>query len=193
MTMPPNRIAAARRLETTPMDSAERVPWVAYGLSAGALGASCVALFFLLVDAVMGRPFWTPHALGAVLFRGEVPSVYAAPEPLLVIAYTAVHVAVFVGFATPAAFFVLARMPSTRGRGGAVLVALALFVAFEVVFLSLAQLFAPALTGMLTAGRVATANALAAAAMTGLLYAGAHRRRPRRRVPAGRTPASNGS
>ena len=175
----------ARRALPASVDSAERVPWVANGIAAGTLGAACVAAFFLLVDTVMGRPFWTPHALGSVLFRGEVPSGFEKPELLLVLAYTAVHVTIYIGFATPAAFWALARLPSSRGRGRVALLAAALFLASEAVFLSLGQLFAPALLGMLTVGRVATANALAALAMSGLLFAqvrrrGTHRNRPPR-------------
>jgi hypothetical protein len=181
MTTSPTPVAGVRRPAVASLDSAERVPWVAYGLTAGAAGASCVALFFLLVDTVMGRPFWTPHVLGAALFLGETPSLYTAPDLLLVLAYTAVHFAVFIGLGTPAAFWVLARLPSARGRGRPVLLALALFTAFEVVFLSLAALFAPELTGMLTLGRVASANALAAVAMSATLFAGARAQQHRGR------------
>jgi len=177
--------SGARPAVPTSVESAERVPWVANGIAAGTLGAACVAAFFLLVDTVMGRPFWTPHALGSVLFRGELPSGFAKPEPLLVLAYTAVHVTIYVSFAMPAAFWALARLPSARGRGRVALLAMALFLAIEMVFLSLGQLFAPALLGMLTIGRVATANALAALAMSGLLFAQVRRRRTLRQRPRG--------
>jgi hypothetical protein len=172
------------------METAERVPWVANGIAAGTLGAACVAAFFLLVDSVLGRPFWTPHALGSVLFRGEVPSGLESPEPLMVLAYTAVHVTIYVSFAAPAAFWALARLPSARGRGRFALLATGLFAAIEVVFLTLGQLFAPALLGTLTVGRVATANALAALAMSGFLFLQVRRHRTRRHRPLSLRPAA---
>jgi hypothetical protein len=154
---------------------AESLPWVANGIAAGLLGASSVALFFLVVDLLGGRPFWTPSLLGSALFLGELPAPGTAPQGVLVIAYTAVHVAVFIGFAVPAAFWALARLPSSRGPGRPALLALGFFAGFEVVFVTLAELFAPGLSGMLGAGRVAAANALAAVAMAGFLFARAER------------------
>jgi hypothetical protein len=69
-------------------DDAEAVPWVATGLVAGLLGASVVALFFLVVDLLAGRPLWTPTVLAAALFRGEPPSPSAPPEALMVLAFS---------------------------------------------------------------------------------------------------------
>jgi hypothetical protein len=147
---------------------AERLPWVLVGHQAGVLGASVVALFFLVIDVLAGRPLWTPFALGAALFRGEIPAPDAPVELLLVVAYTGIHLTVFIGFGVPAAFQMLARARSPHPlRAG--LLAILLFVGFEVVFLSLGELFAPGLTGMLGAGRVALANVLAAGAMAGFL------------------------
>jgi hypothetical protein len=120
-TAPARPVSAAERAESEPL------PWVANGLAAGLLGASIVALFFLLVDLLAGRPFWTPTLLGAALFRGELPTPGTPAEALMVAACTAVHVAVFVGFAVPAAFWALARLPSARGPGRSTLLALAFF------------------------------------------------------------------
>jgi hypothetical protein len=161
---------AARRRETLPVDSAERVPWVANGIAAGLVGAGCFAVFFLIVDVVLGRPLWTPHALGTALFLGETAPITAQPSPLMVLAYTAVHLTFYIAFALPAAFWVLARLPVTRGPGRGALFALVLFAALEAVYVLLGQLFAPELLGMLTWGRVAAGNALAACAMSAFLF-----------------------
>jgi hypothetical protein len=160
-------------------EEAESLPWVSTGIQAGLIGASVVALFFLVVDVLAGRPFWTPYLLGSALFLGELPGPDARPQPLLWLAYTAVHVTVFIGFAVPAAFWALAQLPSARAHGRASLLALVLFLGFEVVFLTLAELFTPGLTGMLGAGRVAAANALAAIAMAAFIAARAGRREAR--------------
>jgi hypothetical protein len=95
----------------------------------------------------------------------------------VVIGYTAIHVAVFVAFGVPAAFRLLAGQSSHTPGGTAVLAAV-LFAGFELVFLSLAQLFVPGLYGVLGAGRVALANALAAGAMAVFLAVRASRRVP---------------
>jgi hypothetical protein len=157
-------------------EEAEPLPWTATGIEAGILGASVVALFFLLVDLLAGRPFWTPYLLGSVLFRGQLPAPGSEPEPLLWLAYTGVHVTVFIGFAVPAAFWALARLPSSRGPARTSLLALALFLGFEGVFLMLAELFASGLVGMLGTARVTAANALAAIAMASFVFARARRR-----------------
>ena len=150
---------------------AESLPWVREGIAAGLLGASLIALFFLVVDLLAGRPLWTPFALGAALFRGALPPPGDPIEPMLVLAYTALHGTIFIGFGVPAAFQMLARARAAGGRLRTGLLGVVLFAGFEAVFLALGELFAPGLTGMLGAGRVALANALAAAAMAAYLGA----------------------
>ena len=73
------------------------LPWVSSGIEAGVAGAAVVAVFFLVVDWLAGRPLWTPHALGSALFLGARPDPAAAPETLMILAYTAVHGVVFMG------------------------------------------------------------------------------------------------
>ena len=156
-------------------EEAETTPWVANGIAAGVLGASVVAAFFLVVDLLAGRPFWTPSVLAAALFRGELPAAGSTPEPVMVLAFTGLHVAVFVAFALPAAFWALAHFPSSEGPGKAGLLAVALFAGFELVFMTLAATFASGLVDALRAGRVTAANALAAIAMAGFVFARAGR------------------
>jgi hypothetical protein len=152
---------------------------VAHGIAAGVLGASVVALFFLVVDVLAGRPLWTPSVLAAALFRGDLPSAASRPEPVMVLAFTAVHVTVFIALALPAAFWALAHLPSSEGRGRAGLLALGLFVAFQVVFIALAAVFASDLVDALRVGRVSAANALAAMAMAAFIFARARSQPPR--------------
>lgn len=139
--------------------------WYADGIISGVFGASAVAIFFFVVDLVAGHPLFTPNALGASLFLGQAVASDAPIVPVLVVGYTAVHLTVFIGFGVIAAFEVLShrRIPPTDA--GTMLLTAALFVAFEVSFLAMAQLFAPHLTGVLGVGRVAIANAIASFAM----------------------------
>src|SRR5438552_10264269 len=63
------------------------------GLIAGLVGAATVALWFLLVDTVQGRPLYTPTVLGSALFsRGAgAPWASALPNLEMVLMFTWVH------------------------------------------------------------------------------------------------------
>ncbi|NIP81534.1 MAG: hypothetical protein GWM90_20895 [Gemmatimonadetes bacterium] len=61
------------------------------GVIAGLVGATVLALWFLLVDGLAGRPFHTPAFLARVLFGAEVTE----PTVGRIALYTAVHYAVF--------------------------------------------------------------------------------------------------
>src|SRR5688572_11377202 len=68
--------------------------WIAQGLIAGAIGATAVAVWFLIVDIINGQPLYTPRVLGSAVFgvfgppMGETPFQY-------VVGYTLVHYAAF--------------------------------------------------------------------------------------------------
>ena len=64
------------------------------GAITGAIGATAVALWFLIVDTVAGRPLYTPELLGEAFFSLFGPA--AGETPLqFVIAYTIVHYLAF--------------------------------------------------------------------------------------------------
>src|SRR5206468_13132385 len=66
------------------------------GLFTGMIGALAVAVWFLVLDSVAGRPLYTPALLGWVLLAGgrSVPTVVTI-APLPIAAYTAFHFAIF--------------------------------------------------------------------------------------------------
>ena len=64
---------------------------IAHGFVAGVLAGLVVALWFLVVDTLAGRPFHTPAALASALSGEDV----ATPTLRLVAAYSVVHFAVF--------------------------------------------------------------------------------------------------
>lgn len=64
---------------------------IARGVVGGLLAGLTVALWFLVVDSLAGRPFHTPAVLAGALARQDV----AAPTFRIVAAYTVVHFAVF--------------------------------------------------------------------------------------------------
>lgn len=75
------------------------------GAITGAIGATAVAVWFLIVDAVSGRPLYTPELLGEAFFSifgppaGETPLQY-------IIGYTLVHYFAFAIVGTLLAFIV---------------------------------------------------------------------------------------
>lgn len=152
------------------------IEWVREAILAGAVGAAVIAVFFLVVDSIAGRPLWTPHALGAALFRGGFPDPGEPIDLALVVGYTAVHGAVFTAVALIAAFEVLSRRPSASALRFLGLAA-ALFVGMQLAFFAFDALAAADAMAALGSGAVALANALAALAMAWTLRLRAARAR----------------
>src|SRR5206468_11207089 len=66
------------------------------GFVAGCLGAAAVALWFLIVDTINGRPFFTPAMLGSAVFWGAHDPSGVVIEYSRIIGYTMIHVSAFV-------------------------------------------------------------------------------------------------
>jgi hypothetical protein len=140
------------------------------GLFAGALGGLSVAVFFLIVDVLEGRPLFTPSLLGSVLFLRESAEAVTGVNIPMVFAYTGVHFAIFVTVGMAAAFMVseFERNPPVG------LVLLLLFICFEAGFFGITVGIAPGVIGVLGAWLVGIANLLAAAAMAAYLLWWSH-------------------
>jgi hypothetical protein len=76
------------------------------GFVAGLIGAAAVAIWFLVVDAVNGRPFYTPAMLGSAVFDGLRDPTLVQIEFRTVIMYSMIHVLAFLGVGTVAALLV---------------------------------------------------------------------------------------
>lgn len=138
-------------------------PYLQNGLLAGVIGAFVVAVYFLVIDVLAGRPFATPSALGAVTFRAEPFDLTRTPELVLIAGYTAIHGTVFIGIASIAAVLMLAVEDHVKSQAArfAGLVA-SLSIVSTLVFFLFARLFGiDAFDGW----RVFAANLLAACAM----------------------------
>lgn len=131
------------------------------GVIAGILGAVGVALWFLLVDTISGRPFHTPALLGEGLLsmfgRRTTDGFfnYAA-------VYTVFHFAAFIAIGVTAAAIVRwgEREPAVLAG------ALILFVAIQVAFYGFTALLAQSdRIGQLAWYQVGVANLIAAALM----------------------------
>jgi len=139
------------------------------GVIAGVLGALTVAVWFLVVDLMHGRLFYTPTLLGTALFgRGVWPATLETMPPSLemVAMFTWVHVLAFavVGVAVARLIALVERHPSLGF--GFVLA----FVILEACFTVAAMIVAEPVLRALTWPAILAANVLAAAVMAGYFW-----------------------
>ena len=155
------------------------------GTFAGAIGAVCVALWFFIIDLLQGHPLRTPSVLGQVLLFGREHPNLAQVDFGAVVAYTAVHLAVFLAFG-----FGIVALTRWAARESAVRYAvLQVFIVFEVFFYGLLSLVSETTRELFPFWTVLGANTLAAAAMGVYLW----RRHPEfrqllRETPLGAAP-----
>jgi hypothetical protein len=102
------------------------------GIIAGLIGATSIAIWFLIVDTVAGRPFQTPTVLGIGLLSVFGPRGDEGPVAQ-VLAYTIFHYGIFLGIGIVVSYIVhRAEQDDT-----VLAVALILFVALELGFYGL--------------------------------------------------------
>ena len=146
----------------------------AEGITAGLVGAATIALWFLVVDTIGGRPLYTPTVLGTALLQGS--TALARPGELsvdleTVLAFTWLHVLAFLLIGVAAAKLLeLAERDASFGFG-----IVLLFVIFEAGFFVVSMLFAEPLLSALAWPAVLAGNLLAAATMAWIFW----RRHPR--------------
>jgi hypothetical protein len=134
------------------------------GFVAGTLGAATIAIWFLFLDTIKGRPLFTPTVLGTALLKGM--QELATPQQLavsvdMVVWFTFAHWLVFVVLGCIASRLLgLAERNANFGFG-----ILLLFVVFEFGFLGGATLFAEPVLHALTWPTILIGNLLAAAVM----------------------------
>ena len=132
------------------------------GLIAGLIGATAIAAWFLLVDAVANRPFFTPTVLGAALFD-LIGGAFGGRDQFTNVAlYTLVHYGLFIaiGVAATYATNALERKPSKLTG------LVALFVVLELGVLALTALLVRSpLFGTIAWWQFGIANLIAACSM----------------------------
>lgn len=105
------------------------------GILTGMIGATAIAVWFLVVDTLSGSPFYTPQLLGRGLLRILGP---AMPDTALmeILSYTVFHYAAFAIFG-----IVIVAIIHQSHRTPAILAGLLiLFVVFQLGFYGLAAL-----------------------------------------------------
>jgi hypothetical protein len=141
------------------------------GTIAGIIGASSVALWFLMVDSIAGRPFFTPAILGASLFDLLGGGFGGRGLATHVAAYTVVHFAAFIliGIAAAMVMNALDRKPSL------LIGFVALFLVFELCVIgAVALLSRSPLFGTIAWYQLGAANLLAAYFMGRYLWRAHH-------------------
>jgi len=142
------------------------------GVLAGMLGATVVAVWFLILDLLTrGMPFYTPSLLGSILFAGHTPAEVTGLDGAAIFAYTGLHGILFLcaGIALAWMFEQFERNPQIG------LVLLLLFATFEAILWGVGVSMIPALAGAVGAWAILVANVASAAAMFVFLL----RRHPR--------------
>ena len=139
------------------------------GIVAGILGGLTVAVWFLVIDMMHGRPFYTPTVLGTSLFsRGVWPATLETLSPSfeMVAMFTWVHLLAFVVIGVVVAHLItmVERNPSLGF--GIVL----LFVILEACFTVAAMIVAEPVLRALTWQAILIANFLAAAVIAGYFW-----------------------
>lgn len=132
------------------------------GIFTGAIGALAVAVWFLIIDSLNGRPLFTPALLGSVLLHGATGAQNVVVAPLEVAAYTAFHFIVFLvaGITFSWLMTLFERFPVVG------FVLLVLFACLQVGFFALNVVLGAELMGQLQPWQVIVANLLAAASMS---------------------------
>jgi len=134
------------------------------GITAGLIGAATIAVWFLIVDTINGRPLYTPTVLGTALFRGGAGLDHPEALPVsfeMVMVFTWVHALVFAAIGGIAARL-LAFAEHTANVGFGIVL---LFVVFEFGFVAVTMIFAEEILSSLAWPAVLVGNLLAAAAM----------------------------
>jgi hypothetical protein len=135
------------------------------GIIAGLIGASTIALWFLALDVVRGRPLYTPTLLGTALLRG--PAAVASANNLsislpAVLFFTLVHGFAFVGIGLAGQRLLqLAEKNANYGFG-----VILLSVIFLSGFLFVSLIFAAEILHALSWPAVLAGNVIALGAMS---------------------------
>ncbi|CAN5881442.1 hypothetical protein BH23GEM9_BH23GEM9_26220 [soil metagenome] len=137
------------------------------GLLAGLIGATAVAVWFLIVDLISGQVLLTPAALGSAVFLGARGVATVEITALTVLGYTAIHYVAFILVGLLAAAIVAA---AEEHEEAILLGGVLLFVTFEALSIGLLTIVASWLVDALAWWNIAIANLIAAVAMGGFLY-----------------------
>lgn len=128
----------------------------------GAVGGTAVALFFLVVDLLDGRPLFTPAMMGNAILYGVAVGDMAEVKFDPIAYFTLAHMTAFVALGAAVTWLVHEVELHLKHP---VVVLLVLFVIIEVAFFLVAPVAVPGVIRELGVARVIAANLLAAGSM----------------------------
>ncbi len=135
------------------------------GLVAGLLGASAVALSFLVIDLIFRQALFTPGALGSAFLLGASGPGEIQVNATTVMGYTALHLAAFLVVGLAAA----ALVNQADNHPALILGIFLLFVTFEALFIGLVAIFASWILDTIGWWNVLIGNLIATLTMVGYL------------------------
>jgi len=144
----------------------ERHALLSEATDAGFIGATAVAIWFLIRDLLAGHPLRTPSVLGQLFLLGERQPDAEGLVFGAVVLYTGVHFIVFVLFALVVTWLVRLAVDQPVVR----FALLVLFVAFEFCFYVVVNVVSSEVGALFPIWTVVAANLLAAAAMAAYFW-----------------------
>ena len=150
------------------------------GFVAGVIGAGSVALWFLIVDMIAGRPFFTPAVLGSAVFSGLRDPTTVTIGFQVVLGYTVIHFFAFL----VTGIVVAALLAEAEKTPHVLWLLVEFFIVLEFAFYAVVALIFTPLLAELAWINVAVGNLIAAAGM-GYYFWHMH---PRLRPGGGVTP-----
>lgn len=136
------------------------------GAVTGILGGMAVAVWFLILDILKGRPLHTPSVLGQVILFGSVSPVTDRVVPGGVISYTLLHLTVFIAMGLLVTELVHLAVTSPVFR----FALLMLFVVFQIFFYVFTYVFFVGTRELFPWWEVLVADTLAVVVMLAYLW-----------------------
>jgi hypothetical protein len=142
--------------------------YVREGIIGGLIGATLVAVWFLIYDAARGRPFRTPALLGAATFQGVTDPSTVPVATHLVVQYTVLHGVVFALIG----ILIASLIWSAQSKPALLLTLVIAVLCFEVFFLAVVVNLAHPVLNDIAWWSILVANALAAGGMLAYFFIG---------------------
>lgn len=157
------------------------------GTWVGLIGATVVAVWFLILDVAAGHPLRTPSVLGQVLLMGRDRPDVATTDFTGVILYTAFHMVVFLAFGFVLAYLVRWALSNHFIRYALI----PLFLAFALFFVVVVLMLGEETRSLFPVWSVLAANTLAALCMGYYLWRNhPELRRALQETPLGAAPGT---
>jgi len=131
------------------------------GVFAGLIGASAVALWFLVVDAALRELLFTPSLVASAVLLGEPATPDHAVNLSMVAAFTVVHCMLFIAFGIVASWVV----DQFQHTPDLPLISIAIFIALEGGFVTATKVFVPDVAAVIGHGFIVAGNVFAAVGM----------------------------